>query len=519
MELRPYQVEAVDAVIKKFGDGINRQILVLPTGTGKTIVFCEIAKQLDTPFLVLAHRDELIKQAVDKLSDVHNWNDIGIVKAGMNEIDKKITVASVQTLARKNRLAQIREDIGLIITDEAHHAAAVSYKRIYHRYGLMEKSKDDEPLPVISQSCQHLGVTATPMRNDRLGLREVFDKIAYRKPYIDFVKDGYLCDLDIRGIRTGLDLSAVKTTKLTGYGDDFQSDSLSEVVDTDEVASDIFNAYREHAGDRTRTLAFCVDRKHAKNLHSIFIEGGINAGYVDGETHPVIRTQTLTDFEEAKINVLFNIQVLTEGYDCPPIDCILLARPSKSESFLTQMIGRGTRIAEGKKNCLVLDVAHTHRVKNEKHAGSIIDIASLFKPEEELKKDKPKGIGTGPGGGGRSGEHFIGEETIVNSILELFTGYSPQTPWERDPPTEKQIGMIRWKAPKTLLNEINLETITKGQASHLINLLTKDDEKKEREDGPNTCPECHQYKKEGYALCYPCNQKSRRRGINADKNV
>lgn len=406
--LRDYQSAIVESVNNAFLKGENRLLVSLPTGTGKTIVFCEILKRMGVPCLILAHRDELINQAVDKLRNVYPAADIGIVKAKRNETEHQITVASVQTLARKRRIEQLRPDLGLIITDECHHAAANSYKRIYHRYGLLDSSPDPDPMSVLDTQTVHLGVTDTPMRNDKRGLAKVYDRIAYQGVYADFVSDGYLCDLHFEGVVTGMDLSLVNDTRLTGYGRDYKVDELSEAVNTERVSCDIFDAWTKHAHDRQRTLAFCVDRAHAKTLFNHFASAGVASGYVDGETPIEERKDTVRRFATGEIRILFNILVFTEGFDLPSIDCILLARPSKSPSLLTQMIGRGTRIAEDKTNCLVIDVAHSHRVKQNRrgeivHAGSLIDLASLFYPPLDKLADeettKPRGRNTAPVGG------------------------------------------------------------------------------------------------------------------------
>ena len=349
MKLRQYQEE----IVEKFLTSNTRKALIsLPTGTGKTIIFCEIAKRMNKKCLILAHRDELIQQAVEKLLTIHPNANIGIVKADQNDIYNDFTIASVQTLARRNRLTQLRPDFGLILTDECHHAAADSYRRIYHRYGLLHNSPDEDPLPVMDRGAIHLGVTATPMRNDKMGLGSIYDEIVYEGKFQDFVEQGYLCDLHFEGVVSTLDLGGVKSTKLGGYGTDFKSNQLSERVNTDEMHHSILSAYQKFASDRKHTLAFCVDRDHADTLCMSFREAGIPSAYLDGETPLDERRGIYDSLREEQIKIIFNIGVLTEGFDFPELDCILLARPSKSPTLLTQMIGRGTRPSPGKENCL-----------------------------------------------------------------------------------------------------------------------------------------------------------------------
>ena len=518
IELRDYQKEAVETVMEKFTEGKRRLLMQMPTGTGKTIVFSEIIKRIDRPTLLLAHRDELINQAQDKLLMVYPEGDIGVVKAERNETAHQITVASVQTLARQNRLAQIRDDIGFIITDECHHAAARSYKRIYHRFGVYTeqdaKKQKDFTLDVVGHDVGHLGVTATPERNDRFGLLPVFDEICYHKPFIDFVPE-YLCDLGIKGIETSLNLTGVKSTSLSGYGYEYQSKSLSEVVNTAEVTKDILRAYQKYASDRKRTLAFCVDRAHAKRLYDQFLSSGIPGGYLDGETPAAERKQTLADFEDGLIKVLFNIMVLTEGYDCPPIDCILLARPTRSPSLLTQIIGRGTRNAEGKENCLILDVAHAERA-----TGNLVDIASLFYPIEALEEDRPVGEMSALGGCGRDSQKtppdVSGKQVYsVESIRELLEEYhasrrskkSRGKPWENHPATDKQKNYVKSlfqeRGLLTLEKQIvDINAISKGEASQIIDSLGN----APPPVGENACPKCNAYKQAKFDLCYDCHQ-------------
>ena len=530
---RPYQEEIITSVLKSD----NRKMLVsLPTGTGKTVIFCEIAKRYQKPTLVLAHRDELIQQAVEKLLIVHPNADIGIVKADQNDVYNDITVASVQTLARRNRLTQLRPDFGLIITDECHHAAADSYRRIYHRYGLLHKSPDDEPLTIMDRGAIHLGVTATPMRNDKLGLGSIYDNIVYEGKFQDFVEDGYLCDLHFEGVVSSLDLNGVKSTKLGGYGTDFKSNQLSERINKEEIHHSIYTAYMEYAKDRKHTLAFCVDRNHANALCSSFQQQGIPSAYLDGETPLNERRDIYNQLKNEQIKIIFNIGVLTEGFDAPHVDCILLARPSKSPTLLTQMIGRGTRPFPGKKNCLILDVAHSHRVETNAngevtHAGSLLELSSLFYPPiEQLAEDKEPKEGIDEekavdepikGSSEKSGpnEYFLGSASSEKSIIDyLKRNYSPNAHWHNTPATDNQLKYIHRMLPDSRNRQF-----TKGEASALLDhLFSRGKKKKEPEKmgrdykfprkptkPENTCPNCQGWKKPQYPECYPCAQKAK----------
>ncbi|MBC7324096.1 MAG: DEAD/DEAH box helicase family protein, partial [Moorella sp. (in: Bacteria)] len=196
--LRDYQQDAVQAVLQAKGKGITRPLVALPTGTGKTIVFAALARELNARTLILAHRDELIRQAADKVSMVWPEAEIGVIKAEENEKNKQVVVASVQTLARPARLEQVaREDFTLCVVDEAHHAPALSYRRIMDYLLFL----DGEPERLL------LGVTATARRGDNVGLGNVFEDVVFQASILTMVRAGYLSD--IRGIRvsTNADLS------------------------------------------------------------------------------------------------------------------------------------------------------------------------------------------------------------------------------------------------------------------------------------------------------------------------
>jgi len=345
IELRPYQYECIEAIETAEKTGTNRQLVVLPTGTGKTIVFTTVAKKRNGRTLILAHRDELIEQAVDKLTMV--WDDakVGVVKAERNEIDKQVVVGSVQTVSRDNRLEQLPTDFDFIVTDEAHHSAAATYQRIYKYLGVYASDGEERRADTL-----HLGVTATPQRTDKIGLSDIFDKIVFHRSIRDFIRD-YLCDLRCVQIMTYINIDGVET--LAG---DLRTEQLSALLNTANCNELIVAAWKEHALGRL-TLCFTTDVAHARDLCAVFQESGIAADWVCGETPIDERRDILARFAQREIEVLTNCAVLTEGYDCPAIDCIILARPTKSTLLYTQMIGRGTRTFPDKKDCLILDVS------------------------------------------------------------------------------------------------------------------------------------------------------------------
>ena len=386
IELRPYQHECIEAIETAEENGTNRQLVALPTGTGKTIIFTTAAKKRNGRTLILAHRDELIQQvsgspnfcsgAVDKLTMVWDNVNIGVVKAERNEIDKQVVVGSVQTISRENRLEQLPTDFDFIVTDECHHGAAATYRRIYEYLGVM--AEDDEELQTDTL---HLGVTATPQRTDKIGLDKIFDKIVFHRTIGDFIPD-YLCDLRCVQIMTHINavvqpLSPLNIDGVETWAGDLRTEQLSALLNTANCNELIVEAWKEHALKRERamrllddafpcatalstgrlTLVFTTDVAHARDLCATFQAHDIKAAWVCGETPIDERRDILAKFAQGEIEVLTNCAVLTEGYDNPALDCIILARPTKSKLLFTQMIGRGTRTYPGKKDCLILDVS------------------------------------------------------------------------------------------------------------------------------------------------------------------
>jgi len=347
IELRDYQRECLKIVSEGWRHGISKPLVALPTGTGKTVIFAYIIRAIASRAgrsLVLVHRDELLNQAKDKLLTIWPDADIGIVKAERNELEAAAIIASVQTISRENRLKELRDiHFDFLVTDEAHHAVASTYGRIY------DALLDD------SGSQLHLGVTATPNRADQIGLGKVYQKVVYQKSLLDMIRAGWLCDLRCVQIQTEISLDRVHTR----HGD-FAENELASVINTENRNELIVEAYREHAAGRLTgrlTLCFTCDVQHALDLAVTFQREGIEAIALSGKTPLDERRQTLERFHDREIDVICNCQLLTEGFDEPGIDCIVLAKPTKSSVLYTQMIGRGTRTFPGKSDCLILDVA------------------------------------------------------------------------------------------------------------------------------------------------------------------
>lgn len=332
--LRPYQEAARKSIHTEWENGRLRTLLVLPTGTGKTIVFASVAAdqvRAGDRVLILAHRGELLEQAADKLQ-----RSTGLVsaveKAESTCLDSwyRVVVGSVQTLQRPARLERFPRDyFGTIIIDEAHHSITDGYRRILDYF----------------DSAKVLGVTATPDRGDMRNLGEVFDSLAYEYKLTDAIKDGYLCRIMAQTVPLKLDISAVGMSS-----GDYSVGELGTALDP--YLSQIADEMASRCAGR-KTVVFLPLIKTSQKFRDLLNAKGFRAAEVNGQSAD--RRQVLSDFESDKYNVLCNSMLLTEGWDCPSVDCVVVLRPTKVRSLYSQMVGRGTRLSPGKKDLLLLD--------------------------------------------------------------------------------------------------------------------------------------------------------------------
>jgi ATP-dependent helicase IRC3 len=339
ISLRPYQTGALEAIDREEKEGITRPLVVLPTGTGKTVIFSHLIAQRPGRSLVLAHRDELIRQTFDKLKMVSPDLEVGIVKAKENNLDAPVVVASVQTLSRPNRLEQIGTDFTSVTVDEAHHVVAETYNRVLDHLGCLS---DGGPLT--------MGFTATPERADKVGLGLVWRKIVYQKSLLEMITAGYLADL--RAVRIALQANLDQVA--TRHGDFIESPLEGALLDAD-APEHVVEAYQEHAEGR-KALLFTPTVRLAYAMRDAFWEAGVKAEALDGTTPLEERRGILHRLHTGETMVLANCAVLTEGFDEPSVDCIIIARPTKSKPLYVQMAGRGTRTYPGKVDCLLVDV-------------------------------------------------------------------------------------------------------------------------------------------------------------------
>jgi superfamily II DNA or RNA helicase len=342
ISLRPYQQEALDAIIANEANGINRQLVVLPTGAGKTILFSHlpILRKDSLPMLVLAHRAELLEQARNKIMASNPNLVVQIEQAERKAGHVDVVVASVATLGRNNtpRIESYPKDyFKTIVIDEAHHAAAPSYRRIIDYFS-----------PDFL-----LGVTATPQRSDSTRLIDVFEEIVYYKSIQDLIKDGWLCPLVGYRVKTNVDISDVEIRN-----GEYAQDQLEQKVDTPERNAFVVATYLNLAMD-TKAIVFASGVRHAENLALSFRQSSVETALIVGTTPREERENILAQFATGQISVIVNVGVLTEGFDEPSLQTIILAKPTRSTLLYTQIVGRGTRLHESKQHCTIIDIADT----------------------------------------------------------------------------------------------------------------------------------------------------------------
>jgi superfamily II DNA or RNA helicase len=363
-ELRAYQRAAIDAVLAARRAGKRRLLVHLPTGAGKTVIFSHLASLARRPVLVLAHREELLTQAREKLERALAGTAVVAIERGSLRAppDARVLVASIRSL-HEERLARVMRDrdLGLVIYDECHHAAADDNMRVLRQLGVFE--------PGFTGTL--LGFTATTARGDGQGLERVFEEIVYSRALPDLIDDGFLAPLRGFRISTTADLR-----RLSPRGLDFDDGELAEAVDIEERNALVARSIQELARDR-RTLAFCVTVQHARHLAHALNALGVPAGIVHGAMPGDERARTLLDFREGRLAVVTNVGVLTEGFDDPGVSCVAMARPTRSEGLYAQCVGRGTRLFPGKTDCLILDFVDLSEL-------SLCTLPSLFGAPREL---------------------------------------------------------------------------------------------------------------------------------------
>lgn len=335
-ELRDYQHEWIKKIWHSWQLGNRRVLAQLPTGAGKTICFAYICHkffQHQQKVLVIAHRIELITQAAEKLEQIVG-ESVGIIKGGCAaHPERRIQVASVQTLARRE-LLELPSNIGLLLFDEAHHASASSYRRLIEHY----------------QDAQILGVTATPQRIDGQGFQDLFDDLVVGIPTAALIKQGYLSKFRLFTTNQTISTSGVQKSR-----GDYRAKELALAVTSQIGVAEIFQNYLKYARS-LRTVIFACSLEHSRALAAEFCRHGIKAEHLDGETPSQSRIEILERFRNGTTQVITNYEILTEGYDCPNIECIYCVRPTESSTLWLQMTGRVLRTHSLKPTAVIIDV-------------------------------------------------------------------------------------------------------------------------------------------------------------------
>ena len=355
--LRDYQVHMLDA----FTGAINRGQMgiygVLPTGCGKTRVASELLKQsLPLRSLWVVHTRELVHQAADAIrenvKDAHirvgaitRAPTVGIVMADDDETDADIVVGSVQTLRSSHRIAGLGRMGGVCVIDECHH---VTSDNTYA--DLVAFVREQWNMPVV-------GLTATPFRSDSKALNEVLPDCVFERTIADMIRDGWLCDLRYKSVQIdGLDLSEAKMVRRLGEVD-FSESSIAPKVEASDVVAEVADKTASEVRHRgVPSLAFCTSVNHAVMLANAYNLRGVSAAAVYGAMPLARRMEVLRRWRDGSIQMVTNCAVLTEGFDYPQIGTLVIARPTMSVTLYTQMVGRGTRVVDGKSDCVILDI-------------------------------------------------------------------------------------------------------------------------------------------------------------------
>ncbi|MDY4813655.1 MAG: DEAD/DEAH box helicase [Ruminococcus sp.] len=470
MKLRPYQQEAKDRVFDKWESGDKNTLVVLPTGCGKTIVFAKITEDCvrhGERVLILAHRGELLQQAADKIYKSTGLKS-AVEKAEDSCIDSwyRVVVGSVQTLMREKRLSQFDTDyFDKIIIDEAHHVISDSYQRILDYFS----------------SAKVLGVTATPDRGDMKNLGQVFDSLAYEYTLPQAIKEGYLTPIKAVTIPLTLDLSGVST-----QAGDFKASDIDTALDP--YLYQIAQEMKKYCSDR-KTVVFLPLVKTSQKFKDILNNQGFNAAEVNGNSSD--RAEVLADFDNGKYNVLCNSMLLTEGWDCPSVDCIIVLRPTKVRGLYCQMVGRGTRLCEGKKDLLLLDflwhterhelcrpahlictsdeVAKTMTDNLAENAGCPVDIEEAEqKASEDVIEQREQALAEQLQKMKTRKRKLVDPLQFEMSIqAEDLSSYVPSFGWEMSSPTKNQISTLE------KLGIFPDEIENAGKATMLIERLSK----------------------------------------------
>ena len=344
--LRDYQIEICEKVNKAFET--HRSVMMqMPTGTGKTVVLASLVKQflnsnVDSPVLIVAHRIELIEQTGAFLS--HFGIDYGVIAGGKRPaMLKRVMVASVQTLSKN---LDIDLSPSLVVIDEAHHALAKTYRMLWEAW----------------QEAKFLGLTATPYRMSGEGFTDLFEVLVDSWSVKQFIADGWLSPYDYYSIRPdSAQQQEIDSLKKRGADGDFQMKELREKLDVRPSIERLFDSFERFAFDK-KGIIYAIDIAHAEHIAEFYRLQGVNAIAISSKTPAKERTEVIRTFkEENSIQILVSVDLFSEGFDCPDVEFIQLARPTLSLTKYLQMVGRGLRPCKGKQCCTIIDNVGLYR--------------------------------------------------------------------------------------------------------------------------------------------------------------
>ncbi len=362
-KLRDYQQKHKETIYEEWGNGMMNVMLQMPTGTGKTHLFSSVIKDLQDYFfnilqtrtslsyeerqkyaipkiLVLVHRKELVDQIRDTLVEKYH-HVCGVVMGGViYGENKNVIVATTQTMGRKKRLEKWERSVcfDFIIIDEAHHSTADSYRRIREAW----------------PNARLLGVTATPYRLNHQSFTDVYDKLILSEPVYRFIEKGYLCQYDYCSIKPNSQIQDKINHLATDFSGDYDEQAMEKLLNQDRIRASILGTYEKFAKGR-KGIVYTINRLHNQMLAGLFESHGYKVAYIDSQTPKEERNQTVEAFKRGEIEIIFNVNIFSEGFDCPDVEFIQLARPTKSLSMYLQQVGRGFRIAKGKEKVIFLD--------------------------------------------------------------------------------------------------------------------------------------------------------------------
>jgi ATP-dependent helicase IRC3 len=409
MKLRQYQQDAIQAIENKFIDS-DRQYIEMPTGSGKTITFLSFAAKHYSYILIIVPSKELLRQVYESALLFWSEDQISRKGAGFNEELSNVHIVIVNSLRQKYVSEIATGEFELIIIDEAHHIQCESYKR-----AIKEITETQFITPKI------LGVTATPDRLDGLMIQELLYDCSYKVSIEKLIAENHLSDIEGYCIKTNVDLSDIDD-----HNGDFSITQLYKKLSTQTRNNLIVEICKCHMKDR-KTLIFCINVDHAKEISALLNSLGLYSRAIFGDMCASERKSILDSFRSGEISFLCNCQLLTEGFDEPAIDGIIIARPTRSRSLFMQMVGRGLRKFPGKLECKIIDIVDNHRalasfssLLDEGAWKQLESFKGIAKVRENIEKQILENIETKIVRSNLFNIKFLDEEPMVDAMKEYL---------------------------------------------------------------------------------------------------